>query len=156
MILQLLHFRKIIELGLKYSEQKEDVQELFDEIESKVVFTKVIFLDGIYDVVELLNEYPDYASFVNDAFVSSDHIKHATQLSFNYREPFSLVTTKTQFLIYQSLQDELLSIKQTQLFVSYLANMNLGFSLHTGNWGEHEDIYGKDRKVIFNGDVPTE
>ena len=46
-----------------------------------MLFAASDILDGIYDVVELLKEYPDYASFVDDAFVSNKHFADSTQLS---------------------------------------------------------------------------
>ena len=160
MILQLLHYRQIVHDGLKHMGQDnlssvDNDLEMY--IEDNVHLLQVIFLDGIYDLVELLKEYPDYASFVDDAFVSSDHVVDSTQLSSAnelLNVPFSLVSKDTKFLIYQSLEDELLSMKQTHLLVDFLSSRSQGFTLHVGNWGKHEDIFGKDREKVFSGSMP--
>lgn len=159
MILQLLHYRQIIRDGLKHTHKDDlsSLDNLFAYVNDNVLLLQVIFLDGIYDVVELLKEYPDYASFVDDAFVSNKHFADSTQLSSANESldlPFSLVSKDTKFLIYQSLEDDLLSMKQTHLLIDYLSSKNQGFTLHVGNWGKHEEIFSKYREIVFSGNVP--
>lgn len=162
MILQLLHFKVIIIDGLENLQENEtetetEINELFDFIEKNIQFDQLLFFDGIYDVVELLKEYPDYASFVNDAFVNVNHFQDATQLSSKNSHldiPFLFINKTTQFIIYQSLEDELLSMKQTKLFIDYLVSRNQKFSLHVGKWGKHEEIYANDRSEVFHGEIP--
>ncbi|RCK63905.1 Kynurenine formamidase [Candida viswanathii] len=158
MILQLLHFKQIVKDGLKHLDSEEDLDDLLDYVKKNIRFEQLLFLDGIYDVVELLKEYPDYSSFVDDAFVNAVHARDATQLSSKNAqldEPFSLVNKDTKFVIYQSLEDELLSMKQTHLLIDYLVSKNQKFSLHAGNWGKHEEIYAGDRSIVFHGKFPN-
>ena len=162
MILQLLHFKIIVKEGLKYvpneSYDQNEIDQLLDYVDKNIKFDQLLFLDGIYNVVELLNEYPDYSSFVNEAFVNTEHVENSTQLSSRIPEldtPFSLVNRSTQFIIYQSLEDELLSMKQTHLLLDYLVSKNQRFSLHADNWGKHEEIYSTNRSLVFHGKLPN-
>lgn len=68
--------------------------------------TKLICLEGIYFLNELIEEYPSYASFVNEAFRSntSTSTQPYPQINWTQLPPITII---------QSLEDELLSISQS-------------------------------------------
>ncbi|CAH2352165.1 kynurenine formamidase [[Candida] railenensis] len=99
-------------------------------------------IDGIFDIPELVSEYPGYASFVNEAFTSEKQYSEATDI---YDARFSGIG---HIYIIQSLQDELLSERQTDLLAGYLANTSTKFLVQKGNWGLHEEVYR--RKEVFD------
>ncbi|KAI5962162.1 BNA7 [Candida pseudojiufengensis] len=119
------------------------IQHLHDR-KSPIHFNSIKFLDGIYDIEELLNEYPSYISFVNDAFSKLDEADESINL---LKKPN--IDKNTSIIIVQSLQDELLSMSQTKLLIDYFVIWDIGFTLLTGNWGKHDDIYGAHRSEIF-------
>ncbi|EGW32631.1 uncharacterized protein SPAPADRAFT_139632 [Spathaspora passalidarum NRRL Y-27907] len=139
LMLQLLNSKEIIQRGLSYLQESNQ-----EEVKSVgIKFDHLVFLDGIYDVVSLLKEYPSYSVFVNEAFVSKLAIADATQISIAKNLPFEFVHDKTQFIVIQSLQDELLSCRQTQLFVDYLTARGQPVTVRFENFGEHEQVYRK-------------
>lgn len=99
-------------------------------------------IDGIFDIPELISEYPGYASFVNEAFTSEEQYTEATDI---YGAKFSGIG---HLFIIQSLQDELLSERQTDLLAGYLKKTSTEFSVQKGNWGLHEEVYR--RKEVFD------
>ena len=79
----------------------------------------IIGVEGIYDMEELVKEYPEYEDFVEKAFgrdkglwqkPSPTHIDLSTALTIK---------------LVQSSEDELLSPRQTELMYSRLKNMNV-------------------------------
>lgn len=96
----------------------------------------MVFLDGIYDVVDLLEEYPSYRGFVEKAFDLG--YKEATQLSWGADNK---IAVSAKIVIVQSTEDELLSMRQTNKFCEYLKQNNVDYNLHVGAWGKHEEMY---------------
>lgn len=70
----------------------------------------IIGLDGIYNLSYLLEEYPDYAVFLHQAF-GEDHVWPKLDLKSLERIPI---------LVAHSKEDELLSLKQSRWFFAKL------------------------------------
>lgn len=106
---------------------------------------KVVLLDGIYNIPLLLEEYPSYSSFVQEAHIGSDYIQ-ATQ--------FSLVLSdySGQFLVIQSTKDELLSLNQTENLLKWFESQNIVAKLVISDFGAHNDVYINKQValLIFN------
>lgn len=133
LLLQLLNYKEIICLGnLRNSEIK--IPDLILDID------KIFLLDGIYNIVDLIDEYgAPYKLFVDCAFESKKHYEDATQITwlkrkFSFEFLFSAV-------VLQSLEDELLSERQSLGFVEFLKKYNVSYEYLTGNWGKHEESY---------------
>ncbi|CAD1812574.1 hypothetical protein FOB58_005861 [Candida parapsilosis] len=145
-------------------EDNENLIARLDELikSDQLYFTSVKFLDGIYDLPELIEEYPQYAPwFINEAYPDAKLIA-LTSLSnpilinngklapATYTSNASMIDAKTTIYIVHSLQDELLSLKQTQLLSDFFnKTLHGGCIVMTGNWGKHDDVYGDNRKEIF-------
>lgn len=170
LMLQLLDYNKILDCGfLKLQTDLEDgkcsaisegaylhvpldkERTLLNKTMENLQLKTFVFLDGIYDVVQLIDEYGDaYESFIKDAFSSPEQYSEATQLScttIDIRSPFSFnlilegILKELTLVVLQSSQDELLSMRQTNLFIKYLTQKNLIFKSLIGEWGEHEQVY---------------
>ncbi|KAI5954387.1 BNA7 [Candida jiufengensis] len=115
-----------------------------NNLSSPILFKSIKFLDGIYDIKQLIEEYPHYGFFIDEAFQNLEIAIDSVSL---IRPP--IISKNTSIIICQSLQDDLLSINQTNLLVSYFARYKIPFTLLTGNWGIHDDIYGPYRNEIF-------
>lgn len=123
LILQLLTYKAL--LGERMSPLVIELENLY-------------FLDGIYDIVELLAEYPTYLLFVNEAFDSETDYANSTAISrptMNFEFDFGHI------FILQSLDDELLSERQLDLFAHYLKKKCIAFEDSRGHWGKHEEVY---------------
>lgn len=147
LILQLFDFKKIIQLGIQslegndYSfELTSRIQQDMIELSNQLKIRTVYLIDGIYDIVELASEYEDYSSFINDAFVSVDHYKHSTPVS-NKLLKLDNMDEATRIVVVQSVQDELLSLKQTNLLVDYFQENNIKYELIVDKFGKHEQVY---------------
>lgn len=75
----------------------------------------VICVDGIYDLPTLLEEYPSYDSFVNDAF--GLELSYLAQVSPARWDLVEEEERELKILILHSKEDELLSLKQPDEFV---------------------------------------
>jgi kynurenine formamidase len=141
LVLQLLNYKALVEIGFRYDKKNDVKVDL-----SRINVSSIFLLDGIYDNVELVKEYGSgYEEFVANAFVSKEQYAEATQLSskiLTWDTPFELLPSK--FIITQSLQDELLSMKQTELLVDYFKHRRTEYQLFTGNWGLHEEMYRRE------------
>ncbi|KAK6453964.1 putative kynurenine formamidase [Scheffersomyces xylosifermentans] len=151
LLLQLLNYNDIIGIGIdELKAQSTDTSDvphanelgrLYDSTK-KLKITNYFFLDGIYDVKDLLSEYSSYGSFVNVAFVSDVSIEEATQISskkIGLEKPYELVGG--QFHILHSSEDELLSIRQSNGFRKYLDSKGIQYEFKYEPWGEHEQVY---------------
>lgn len=100
-------------------------------------------IDGIYDIPELLQEYPDYRSFVLEAFELQSAYTDATAI---YDRPMPKCTS---LFILQSRQDELLSSRQTETLIHHLQDADIcgSYTLQWGDWGKHEEVY-KNRDLF--------
>lgn len=145
LLLQLLNYKQIIDLGV----DKSDPRITNNPPASLNVSLKdLVFVDGIYDIVDLIDEYPGYALFVNEAFNSLQHYKDSSQLSstvFQKNPLFALAGETPRFTVVQSLQDELLSARQTHGFVKFLDSLGIVPLVFFGNYGLHEQVYKLDQ-----------
>jgi kynurenine formamidase len=112
----------------------------------QIVWKNVFLIDGIYDIVQLVKEYPLYSLFVNEAFTNVNDYADASQLS-NSKIKFHKLLPK--IFVLQSVEDELLSLHQTNLLVDHLRERNLAFNLETDQWGQHEQVYRNDAVAEF-------
>lgn len=95
-----------------------------------ITVEKVYLLDGIYDLPELLKEYPDYRSFVDEAH--DDYTSVEIPLD---------KLKDVEVHIVQSYEDELLSMSQTNWLVKQLQDLNIPYQLKVANLGKHNDVY---------------
>lgn len=80
----------------------------------------IIGVEGIYDLEELVEEYPEYEDFVEEAFGRDKHVwRKASPAHLDLDS--STLTVK----LIQSTEDQLLSPRQTQLMFSKLQSTNV-------------------------------
>lgn len=110
------------------------------------------FLDGIYDIKQLLEEYPSYASFVNEAFQNEADYINASPLALKM-PPFDILVDSCTIEVVQSTEDELLSENQTVLMANFLHEHSLKYTKHTGSFGSHEQVYRNSQvgQIIADG-----
>ncbi|GAA5877411.1 hypothetical protein JCM1840_006092 [Sporobolomyces johnsonii] len=84
--------------------------------------SSVICVDGIYDLPELLDEYPSYHYFVDDAFGTDAKIL-AAESPARWDLYDDDAARKVRFLVLHSKEDELLSLRQPQVFVRRLKEL---------------------------------
>lgn len=114
--------------------------------------TQAIFLDGIYDVRELLDEYPSYSFFIDEAFGDADTA--CNTCNFITRKGATDVTdaidaykTLQNVYVVHSTEDELLSLRQPDCFVTWLAAVLPAASPCVkiekiyGDFGPHNNVY---------------
>lgn len=145
-------------------EENDDLIIKLDRLikQGQLYFSSIKFLDGIYDLPQLIEEYPQYGSwFVYESYPSEklinlNSLSHEILINNGKLAPAtndphaSMIDDMTNVYIVHSLQDELLSLKQTQLLTDFFnKTLRKGCIVLTGNWGKHDDIYGKHRKKIF-------
>ncbi|CAY67441.1 uncharacterized protein PAS_chr1-1_0471 [Komagataella phaffii GS115] len=98
----------------------------------------VVLLDGIYDLPQLVLEYPDYLSFVTEAHKDRDW----ETVTFEAEE-----LPQTNFFFVHSTADELLSPRQTKLLVNKLERKFPSSVLSViADFGSHNSVY-QDTKV---------
>lgn len=131
LLMQLVNYNKIIELvGVTVPAPLA------------VKISGMVFVDGIYDMVDLIEEYGSlYEEFVDNAFTNADGYINALQMTWKCKDNFD---AKFKILVVQSLEDELLSLRQTKRFVEYLKNQEVIYELDTGDWGRHEEVYRRE------------
>lgn len=93
---------------------------------------KLYLVDGIYNLTELVDEYPDYRGFVERA--------HADYKDVSF--DFSLLKDTTIHVLH-SYDDELLSLRQTHWFVAQLEEHRIAYTLYVGSMGAHNDVYAR-------------
>ena len=90
----------------------KDMPRLEKDIQAGI--GKVVLVDGIYDLVDLLHEYPSYSSFVEQAFIApADGPKPKEWYSSVSLASWRLVSPLPSVHLWHSRDDELLSFKQT-------------------------------------------
>ncbi|ODV77857.1 putative kynurenine formamidase [Suhomyces tanzawaensis NRRL Y-17324] len=104
----------------------------------------IVLIDGIYHIPELIEEYPSYNSFVSEAFDSEESYTQALQVSWTNSLPFE--GEPPHILVIFSLQDELISVRQTEILEKYLKQIGANHQVAKGNWGLHEEVY-KNQEV---------
>ncbi len=82
----------------------------------KALISGYAFLDGIYDLPDLIEEYPDYAGFVTEAFGSPSTWPAA---SINRVSDLQSLPS-VPLLVAHSAQDELLTTRQSKLWLEFL------------------------------------
>lgn len=112
----------------------EKVKELADQVE-------VFLIDGIYDLKELVAEYPDYEGFVTDAHDDYKSLK-PTDFSKHRDVLFNVIHSKS---------DELLSTRQTNWLVKQLKDNDVNYRLEIGEFGTHEEVYRNEQVAKFIG-----
>lgn len=129
LLMQLANATKILLLG--------GIEKNMDPL---VKVKGMIFVDGIYDMVYLIEEYgKPYEEFVLEAFANANSYANGSQLSWNSNEKFGIGEAKV--VVIHSMEDELLTLRQTTRFAKFLDDQNVPYKLHTGNWGTHEEVY---------------
>jgi len=78
----------------------------------------VVGVEGIYDLTELVEEYPDYESFVQEAFSSERVVWKEASPTYIVRERG--LSSKLTVLLVQSREDELLGPRQTETMFKVL------------------------------------
>ncbi|KAM0748377.1 alpha/beta-hydrolase [Meredithblackwellia eburnea MCA 4105] len=79
----------------------------------------IIAVDGIYDLPDLLKEYPTYHYFVDDAF-GKDEVVLANESPSNWSFPPGAIP---RILVLHSREDELLSLRQPTLYAAQMAKL---------------------------------
>lgn len=142
--LQLLNYDRVLDYGFKFTLISSEVKTILETLDlSHINFKSIFLLDGIYDIQELIQEYGDeYKTFVKCAFKNDRHFIEASALSNNkIGLPEKFINSQTCIYIIHSLQDELVSLKQSQLLDTFLKAHNILHKFLTGDWGLHEEIY---------------
>lgn len=139
MALQLLNYRQILAMGAKNAGTKI---ELFD---LDVAVKTVVFIDGIYNMKDLVAEYGGYyQTFVERAFLSERQYTDAVQVSWDKETGVGKVGFEVLFekaVVVQSTEDELLSLRQTHGFLQFLREWNVDYTYYEQAWGAHEQVY---------------
>lgn len=107
----------------------------------------IISAEGIYDLEDLVNEYPGYQDFVVDAFGEDKSVwRKASPTNLAEAFPASL-----SVLLVQSTEDELLSGRQTELMLPILKKA--GVDIRTTAWikGGHDEAIRTEEfcSVVF-------
>ncbi|GAA5974359.1 hypothetical protein JCM21900_001322 [Sporobolomyces salmonicolor] len=92
----------------------------------------VICIDGIYDLPELLDENPSYHYFVDDAFGTDAKIL-ADESPARWEVYDDEAARKVRFLVLHSKDDELLSLRQSRVFVRRLKELLGGMEVGEGD-----------------------
>ncbi|SGY68012.1 BQ5605_C004g02838 [Microbotryum silenes-dioicae] len=109
-----------------------------------------IFLDGIYDIPDLIREYPDYVDFVEMAFGKDPQV-WAKESPAKWEIPSEqLGALRAKLLVLHSAQDELLNLVQPRLFVQALEKLGIeqGKQLEV----DYETITGGHDEALKNND----
>ncbi|ORY90834.1 Alpha/Beta hydrolase protein [Leucosporidium creatinivorum] len=78
----------------------------------------VVCVDGIYDLPSLLEEYPAYDSFVNDAFgLEPSYLAQESPARWELVDEEGEGERELKILVLHSKEDELLSLRQPEMFV---------------------------------------
>lgn len=109
---------------------------------------KCVFLDGIYCIRELNDEYPEYAFFIEEQFgnmqvalAECNSVGNSVQ-AISVRE---LYRKLNEIVIVHSTEDELLSLRQPQMFHTWLVDVcavdQSTLRTHYAAYGRHNDVY---------------
>ncbi|AET39150.1 arylformamidase Ecym_4070 [Eremothecium cymbalariae DBVPG len=102
--------------------------------EVQSIVKNVFLVSGIYSLNELIDEYPAYKSYVEDAFESIDDFEDP---KVGYEKLWPYVRLH---LIY-SYKDELVSKRQSNYLMDILQMNGIPFSAYFDNLGQHDDVY---------------
>ncbi|GAA5836410.1 hypothetical protein JCM11251_007073 [Rhodosporidiobolus azoricus] len=114
----------------------------------------IICIDGIYDLPSLLDEYPTYSSFVNDAF-GLDPATLAAESPARwglYDEHEAERKQAVRVLVLHSVEDELLSLRQPRVFLRRMKQLFSSDGRQSGEASERtaDDPVGAEEE----GDLP--
>lgn len=136
LLLQVLNYKEIIERG-NLSQDEIRVPDL------KLDLRTMVFVDGIFDVMDLIAEYgAPYKLFVDLAFESEEHYSEASQMTWSL--PSTPFSRKFYAVVVQSKQDELLSERQSTKFVQFLKSREINHDFLLEDWGQHEEVYTRE------------
>lgn len=119
-------------------------------------FSKVILLDGIYNITLLLEEYPDYEFFITEHFGNSEKGKQSCNSISSGKKLSEESLGGWYFLqkiiIVQSTKDELLSTKQSKNMEQWLRNYECNVDSIYEDFGAHNNVYRNPKvaKLIYN------
>lgn len=113
-----------------------------DVVQSRL--TGIYLVDGIYSLVELLDEYPSYNYFVSQAFNDSDKDFEEIKLSID-RLPSHI----SSIHLLHSYNDELLTLRQTRYISTLLQEAHLPFTAHFSDMGLHNDVYSNAKLANY-------
>ncbi|EPS36716.1 hypothetical protein H072_9694 [Dactylellina haptotyla CBS 200.50] len=103
----------------------------------------VVCTEGIYNLPDLVDEYPDYSSFVRNAFGPP------SQVWFD-ASPACLPGWKSEYdgriVVVQSTEDELLSLRQATGFVRVLEAEGVRVDVEIVG-GRHDEVFKRDELV---------
>ncbi|KAK6465261.1 putative kynurenine formamidase [Scheffersomyces coipomensis] len=159
LILQLLNYIQIIESEFELLNEselpisKEALQDLYKDVKEYVQIDRAYCLEGIYDTVQLLGQYPSYSSFVDEAFISKASYTEAFPLSstspkFNDPSKFELAppfSGLSDIRIIHSTSDELVPVSQSDAVLEYLKQRNLPVKHFYSDFGIHDDVYKSEK-----------
>lgn len=156
MALQLLNSGHILNRETQKG-QRNSMRSLSEPLRSPlpIDIEVLVFLDGIYDVQDLVEEYPSYLSFVKEAFACKQDYISASPLS-SVMPPFEFELDRCSVLVVQSTEDELLSSRQTKLMVNYLRQHSIDFQEYLAPFGAHEQVYRSDKVALLIADAITQ
>ncbi|KAF3909869.1 hypothetical protein ABW21_db0206010 [Orbilia brochopaga] len=105
----------------------------------------VICTEGIYNLPDLVDEYPDYASFVVNAFGPPSQV-------WSDASPACLPGWKSEYdgriVIVQSTEDELLSLRQATNFVGALEAEGVSVDVEIVG-GRHDEVFKRSELVVI-------
>ncbi len=102
------------------------------------LITGYVFLDGIYDLEDLVNEYPSYASFVEKAFGGSEAWAAGSVKHLRLEQP------QQQLLVAHSRDDDLLTTRQSRNWFELLKAEGANVK-----WDD-ETLHGKHDECLQN------
>ncbi|QPG76025.1 hypothetical protein FOA43_003411 [Brettanomyces nanus] len=113
---------------------------------------RAIFLDGIYNVTSLVEQYPDYCGFIHEAF--GDNMERCNIISSGKQDKDLVKHIYGQLdkiTVIHSIWDELISLKQPEEFINWLLECGVDERLVTegcyfDSFGKHNDVY-QSKKV---------
>lgn len=130
-------------LALQILYADEFVRRGFIEKSLNFDLVGVVFLDGIYDLEDLVEEYGGpYLAFVEEAHVSKEDYVESSPITWKTSAEPSF--TYFDLMVVQSLKDELLSPRQTEKLEAFLQKRNIAYRLISKDFGRHNDVYTND------------
>lgn len=110
---------------------------------------RVIFLDGIYNVVSMLTEYPVYADFVYEAFKNEGfHKANWISSGISGKQIDEIYGNIEWITIVHSNDDELLSTNQPVEFANWLIDNGVreqNIHCYFDSYGKHNEVYQNKR-----------
>lgn len=115
-------------------------QEILDFVRSKI--TKLYMVDGIFSLIELLDEYPEYNYFVSVAY---ERIEDYIDPKHNVKQ----IPKHLEIHIIHSFQDELLSLRQSNYLIGVLNDAQIPHYVYIDSLGEHNSVYSNPKLAKY-------